>query len=96
MAHHIFQSESELQNIPEAAPEASRSFSVSEKLARYGSSALSGVEHLTLLVGRKSVARLRVTVKKVLRKYGYPPDKQKKAIQTVLRQAELLCADWAM
>src|SRR3984957_18384412 len=46
----------ELQNIPEAAPEASRSFSVSEKLARYGSSALSGVEHLTLLVGRKSVA----------------------------------------
>ena len=56
MAHHIFQLESELQNIPEAAPEASRSFSVPEKLARYGSSALSGVEHLTLLVGRKSVA----------------------------------------
>ena len=56
MPHHIFQSESELQNIPEAAPEASRSFSVSEKLARYGSSALSGAEHLTLLVGRKSVA----------------------------------------
>ena len=52
----FFSSESELQNIPEAAPEASRSFSVSEKLARYGSSALSGVEHLTLLVGRKSVA----------------------------------------
>src|SRR5208282_4745816 len=45
MAHHIFQSETELQNIPEAAP-SSRSFSVSEKLARYGSSALSGVEHL--------------------------------------------------
>jgi hypothetical protein len=49
MAHHIFQLESELQNIPEASP----SFSVSEKLTRYGSSALSGVEHLTLLVGRK-------------------------------------------
>ncbi len=49
MAHHIFQLESDLQNIPEAAPEASRSFSVSEKLARYGSSALSAVEHLTLL-----------------------------------------------
>jgi DNA repair protein RadC len=56
MAHHIFQFESELQVVPEAAPEASRSFSVSEKLARYGSSALSGVEHLTLLVGKKSVA----------------------------------------
>ena len=52
MAHHIFQLESELQNIPEA----SRSFSVSEKLGRYGSSALSGVEHLTLLVGKKSLA----------------------------------------
>jgi hypothetical protein len=31
MALHIFQSESELQNIPEAAPKASPSFSVSEK-----------------------------------------------------------------
>jgi hypothetical protein len=30
--------------------------SVSEKLARYGSSALSGVEHLTLLVRKKSIA----------------------------------------
>ena len=46
MAHHIFQRESGLQTIPKASP----SFSVSEKLARYGSSALSGVEHLTLLV----------------------------------------------
>jgi DNA repair protein RadC len=55
MAPHIFQLESELQNIPEAAP-SSPSFSVSEKLARYGSSALSGLEHLTLLVGKESVA----------------------------------------
>jgi DNA repair protein RadC len=54
MAHHIFQLETELQNIPEAAP-SSRSFSVSEKLARYGSSALSGVEHLRLLVGKDSI-----------------------------------------
>jgi hypothetical protein len=56
MAHHISQLESELQNIPEAAPKASPSFSVSERLARYGSSALAGVEHLTLLVGKESVA----------------------------------------
>ena len=55
MARHIFQLESELQNIPEAAPKASPSFSVSEKLA-FCSSALSGVEHLTLLVGKESVA----------------------------------------
>ena len=40
-------------------------------------------------------ARLRVMVKRVLRKYGYPPDKQEKATQTVLEQASLLCADWA-
>jgi hypothetical protein len=45
-----------LQNIPEAAPKASLSFSVSEKLALYGSSSLSGVEHLRLLVGKDSVA----------------------------------------
>ena len=41
---------------PKLLPKPRRSFSVSEKLARYGSSALSGVEHLTLLVGKKSVA----------------------------------------
>jgi DNA repair protein RadC len=56
MPQHIFQSSSELQNIPEAAPKASLSFSVSEKLALYGSSSLSGVEHLRLLVGKDSVA----------------------------------------
>jgi type I restriction enzyme R subunit len=40
-------------------------------------------------------AKLRTTVKRILRKYGYPPDKQEKATQTVLEQAELLCKDWA-
>lgn len=40
-------------------------------------------------------AKLRVMVKRILRKFGYPPDKQEKATQTVLQQAELLCADWA-
>jgi type I restriction enzyme R subunit len=34
-------------------------------------------------------------VKRMLRKYGYPPDKQEKATQTVIEQAELLCADAA-
>lgn len=36
-------------------------------------------------------AKLRVMVKRILRKYGYPPDKQAKATQTVLEQAELIC-----
>ena len=40
-------------------------------------------------------AKLRVMVKRILRKYGYPPDKQEKATQIVLEQAELLCKDWA-
>ncbi|MBI2842375.1 MAG: type I restriction endonuclease subunit R [Armatimonadetes bacterium] len=39
-------------------------------------------------------AQLRVLVKRILRKHGYPPDKQEKATQTVLEQAEALCADW--
>jgi type I restriction enzyme R subunit len=40
-------------------------------------------------------ASLRVMVKRILRKYGYPPDKQEKATQTVLEQAEVLSAGWA-
>ena len=35
-------------------------------------------------------AQLRVLVKRILRKHGYPPDKQEKATDTVLKQAELL------
>jgi type I restriction enzyme R subunit len=41
-------------------------------------------------------AQLRVLVKRILRKYGYPPDKQAKATQTVLEQAEVLSEVWAM
>ncbi len=40
-------------------------------------------------------AKLRVMVKRVLRRYGYPPDKQEQATATVLEQAEALCVDWA-
>ena len=40
-------------------------------------------------------ANLRRLVKRVLRKHGYPPDKQEKATQTALEQAEQLSADWA-
>jgi type I restriction enzyme R subunit len=41
-------------------------------------------------------AKMRVMVKRILRKYGYPPDKQERATQTVLEQAEVLCAEWAL
>ncbi len=40
-------------------------------------------------------AQLRVLVRRILRKHGYPPDKQEKATQTVLEQAEVLSEDWA-
>lgn len=40
-------------------------------------------------------ARLRVIVKRILKKYGYPPDKQERATQTVLEQAEVLSEAWA-
>jgi len=64
MPQHIFQLETELQNIPEAAP-SSRSFSVSERLAQYGASGLSVIEHLALLVGRDSMAEA------LLRHFGW-------------------------
>jgi type I restriction enzyme R subunit len=41
-------------------------------------------------------AKIRVMIKRILRKYGYPPDKQEKATLTVLEQAEVLCAGWAV
>ena len=39
-------------------------------------------------------AKLRVLVKRILRRYGYPPDKQEKATRTVLEQAEVLSEGW--
>jgi type I restriction enzyme R subunit len=45
---------------------------------------------------RESVrANLRRMARRVLRKYGYPPDKQEKATLTVLEQAEQIAKDWA-
>ena len=41
-------------------------------------------------------ARMRVLVKRILRKYGYPPDLQDAAVQTVLQQAEALSSTWSL
>ena len=41
-------------------------------------------------------AHLRVLVRRILRRHGYPPDKQEKATQTVLEQAEVLSEGWAV
>jgi len=40
-------------------------------------------------------AKIRVIVKRILNKYGYPPDLQAEAVKTVLEQAALLCNEWA-
>ena len=41
-------------------------------------------------------AQLRVLVRRILRRYGYPPDMQEKATRTVLEQAAQLSAAWAV
>ena len=47
-------------------------------------------------VSRQSArAKIRVMVRRILRKHGYPPDLQAEATKLVLEQAEALCADWA-
>ena len=40
-------------------------------------------------------AHMRVIVKRILRRYGYPPDKQQSATDTVVAQAELLSSAWS-
>lgn len=41
-------------------------------------------------------AKIKVLVKRILNRYGYPPDLQEEAVKTVLQQAELMCVDWAI
>ena len=40
-------------------------------------------------------ARMRVMMKRILNRFGYPPDLQESAVQTVLQQAEALSERWA-
>jgi type I restriction enzyme R subunit len=46
-------------------------------------------------VKQSARAKIRIVVKRILRRHGYPPDLQEAATNTVLEQAELLAADWA-
>ena len=70
-----------------------------------GDSKLKVIAAELVLAVRKSVtidwavrdgarAKIKVLVKRILKKHGYPPDLQDEATKTVLSQAELLCADW--
>jgi type I restriction enzyme R subunit len=40
-------------------------------------------------------AEMRNKIRRLLKKYKYPPDKQKEAIDLVLKQAEVVCVQWA-
>jgi type I restriction enzyme R subunit len=72
-----------------------------------GEPALKAIARELLATVRKNVtidwtvrenvrAQLRVLVKRILRKHGYPPDKQESATITVLQQAELFSDEWAL
>ncbi len=50
---------------------------------------------IDLTLRERARAKIRVIAKRILNKYGYPPDLQEEAVRTVLMQAELLCAEWA-
>ncbi len=39
-------------------------------------------------------AKMRIEVRKLLARYGYPPDLQKAAVDLVVRQAEVLASEW--
>lgn len=71
-----------------------------------GDDKLKVIAHELLMSLRKNVsvdwahrepirARMRSLVRRILRKYGYPPDLQDVAVQTVLQQAEALASDWS-
>ena len=47
-------------------------------------------------IKESSRANIRRLVKRTLRKYGYPPNKQERAAETVLEQAEVLCENWVI
>ena len=54
-----------------------------------------GTTKLIALAREMREAKARgVVMGRILRKYGYPPDKQEKATQTVLEQAEVLSVEW--
>ena len=40
-------------------------------------------------------AKIRVMVRRILARHGYPPDLREEATKLVLEQAQLLCSEWA-
>jgi type I restriction enzyme, R subunit len=68
-----------------------------DKLRLIASESITQVRKSTTIdwMPRESArAKIRVMVKRILNKYGYPPDLQDEAVKTVLAQTELLSAHW--
>ncbi len=68
---------------------------VLRKLAVYLSEVVKNNATIDWTIKESVRAKLKVMVKRALRKFGYPPDLQKLATETVLKQAELLANHWA-
>jgi type I restriction enzyme, R subunit len=69
-----------------------------EKLMTIARELLQSVRNNTTIdwtIKESVQATLRRKIRRILRKYGYPPDKQEKAIQTVIEQAKLLAEELA-
>ncbi len=64
-------------------------------LAHYKPDRVSPIPTVYWTLRENVRARLRVLARRTLRKYHYPPDKQERATQTVLQQAEVLSEAWA-
>jgi hypothetical protein len=58
-----------------------------------GIGAIDALESSSKVAGIR--AKLRLLVKRILRKYKYPPVKEEAAVALVLEQAETLSAEWA-
>jgi hypothetical protein len=77
------------------APSRSRCWVTLKTIARELVQAVRGNVTIDWTIRENVRAKMRVIVKRILRRHGYPPDKQEQATQTVLEQAQLLSADWA-
>ena len=60
----------------------------------FWSSLVAGKNGMDWTLRESAQAKIRVMVKRILNKFGYPPDLQDAAVQTVLAQAKLLFAEW--
>lgn len=75
-----------------AAKKLSRSHSVSSLLHRSLARVHPSNEFRATKRGKEG-PKIRVMVKRILNKYGYPPDLQEDAVNTELQQGELLCSE---